>query len=577
MTSPTPPPGSGPIGPRRRPAVDYQQLGYHPEELHAAQPAQVSTPRLVVVPSPPPAASRQSAAVLGDPGLITHHPVATEPTEADLEQEQEQEQWWGEQDSDPPDPEASGEVLARHSRAVNPARRRTLSSRSGRVTSTQSPPVGKPVAGRAQSSGTRMLRRLLGLDRLTTMPTASARTAAESAASSQPDGGGAPQWLRDLETDETTLGEESAAALKEQTPPTGTEPADRTGTAAVDGAAGSERPAARDLEVSRAPRELGATVRRALIGLVLVLIAFAGVKQVIWNPIFGRTTAAVTSGPAVMDQVAADGAATRYALDYLSYSPADASAAATAVTADQVGGDITPARWAGTGYVRAEAALPGSWHVIDPAHAVVTVTVRVHLAMPPTTAKPIPAAVAGSPAPVPAGSASDPGAIPPGWTDLGSRWVTVAVPVQSSGGVVKVSSGGGVFTGEAPGLVTPDPAGSADPGTTAATQGVATSFLTAYAQSDVAYLAEPGVNLAGLSGTVTLASVTNWTVTIPPAPISGTTAVAAASGVGTAVVTWQLAGTDLQIAQSYAIALTNSQSRWYIAALSPVVTTTSTQ
>ena len=67
-----------------------------------------------------------------------------------------------------------------------------------------------------------------------------------------------------------------------------------------------------------------------------------------------------------------------------------------------------------------------------------------------------------------------------------------------------------------------------------------------------------------------MASVTGWNVLVPPAPVSGS----ASSGVGAAAVTWQLAGTDLQIQQSYSIALTNSQSRWYIAALSPVVSTT---
>jgi len=173
---------------------------------------------------------------------------------------------------------------------------------------------------------------------------------------------------------------------------------------------------------------------------------------------------------------------------------------------------------------------------------------------------------------VPPGSASDPGAVPAGWTDLGSRWLTLAVPVQSSAGVVRVSPSGAVLSGEAPNLVTADPAWLADPATTTATASVLTSFFPAYAQSNAGYLAEPGVDLAGLAGTVTVASVTGWNVLVPPAPASG--AASASSGVGAAAVTWQLAGTDLQIQQSYSIALTNSQSRWYIAALSPVLSTT---
>jgi len=327
------------------------------------------------------------------------------------------------------------------------------------------------------------------------------------------------------------------------------------------------------------------------------------------------------------------------------------------VTADVVGGgDAAPRRWAGSGYLHADTALPGSWHVIDASHAVVSVTVRVHLAMPPstqarttttapttpaaaaaptspsgaaapptptkptpsiptatkpgpaakrprpgkTTAAPKPPAAAlvapaaaylsASPATIPAptpppettaevgtaavpsGSASDPGAVPAGWTDLGSRWLTLAVPVQSSAGVVKVSPSGAVLSGEAPNLVTSDPAWLADPATTTATASVLTSFFPAYAQSNAGYLAEPGVDLAGLAGTVTAASVTGWNVLVPPAPVSGS-ASPASSGVGAAAVTWQLAGTDLQIQQSYSVALTSSQSRWYIAALSPVSAT----
>ncbi len=174
---------------------------------------------------------------------------------------------------------------------------------------------------------------------------------------------------------------------------------------------------------------------------------------------------------------------------------------------------------------------------------------------------------------VPSGSASDPGVVPAGWTALGSRWLTLAVPVQSSAGVVKVSPSGAVLSGEAPNLVTADPAWLADPATTTATASVVTSFFPAYAQSNAGYLAEPGVDLAGLAGTVTVASVTGWNVLVPPAPVSGS-ASPVSSGVGAAAVTWQLAGTDLQIQQSYSVALTSSQSRWYIAALSPVLSTT---
>jgi len=636
MTFPVPPPQSRP-GAGRRPAVNYADMGYGSEDLPMPPDAAsvpvppVPGPSVPVAPVaaaarvvPEPAVVFPGAASLADPALIGSYPVAVTPGVS------EEEQWWADEGTDLPEDDAAAPSAV--TAAVKKPRRRTAASR------VSSAPTGSTAAGRGQGSGIKLvLRRVLGLNRPTGAPPASTAGAGESSDAS------APGWLSDLET-----GEVPAAA-----DPT----AGRQDAAAGGGAARSPRRVSRpsqDLEVSRAPRELGATVRRGLIGLVLLLIAFAGVKQVVWNPLFGRTAGTAAAGPTGMDQVAADGAATKYALDYLSYSPAGAGAAAAAVTADVVaGGDAAPPRWAGSGYLHADTAVPGSWHVVDASHAVVSVTVRVHLAMPstqpttttapttpaaaaapsspssaaapptptkrtptsiPTATKPgtaakrprpgkttaapkppaaalvapaaayLSAAPAAIPAPtpettaevgtaaVPPGSASDPGAVPAGWTDLGSRWLTLAVPVQSNAGVVKVSPSGAVLSGEAPNLVTADPAWLADPATTTATASVVTSFFPAYAQSNAGYLAEPGVDLAGLAGTVTVASVTGWNVLVPPAPVSG--AASASSGVGAAAVTWQLAGTDLQIQQSYSIALTNSQSRWYIAALSPVLSTT---
>jgi len=638
MTFPVPPPQARP-GAGRRPAVNYADLGYGSEDL-PVPPDAASVPVPPVpgpsVPVAPVAVAARvvpepavvvfpGAASLADPALISSHPAAVTPAVS------EEEQWWADEGADPPEDDAA--AAAAVTAPVKKSRRRTAASR------VSSDPTGSTAAGRGQGSGIRLVRRVLGLNRPTGAAPASTAGAGESS------DGSAPGWLSDLGTGEVLAPADSTAGGQDA-------------AAAGGGAARSPRRVSRpsqDLEVSRAPRELGATVRRGLIGLVLLLIAFAGVKQVIWNPIFGRTAGTAAAGPTGMDQVAADGAATKYALDYLSYSPAGAGAAAAAVTADVVaGGDAAPPRWAGSGYLHADTAVPGSWHVVDASHAVVSVTVRVHLAMPstqpttttapttpaaaaapsspssaaapptptkrtptsiPTATKPgtaakrprpgkttaapkppaaalvapaaayLSAAPAAIPAPtpettaevgtaaVPPGSASDPGAVPAGWTDLGSRWLTLAVPVQSNAGGVKVSPSGAVLSGEAPNLVTADPAWLADPATTTATQPVVTSFFPAYAQSNAGYLAEPGVDLAGLAGTVTVASVTGWNVLVPPAPVSGSAA-AASSGVGAAAVTWQLAGTDLQIQQSYSIALTNSQSRWYIAALSPVLSTT---
>ena len=321
-----------------------------------------------------------------------------------------------------------------------------------------------------------------------------------------------------------------------------------------------------DLEVVKAPREWSATARRVAVAVVLALFMVAGTKQVLWNPLFGTKT--VTTSVAGLDQDDADAAAIRYALDYFSYSPAAATTGQAAFATDVVGGDTTAARWTGTGYLRADSAVPGAMHLIDPAHAVIDVTVRISLGMPPA---PKPGAAPVTPAPtaaVPAASAADPGPLPPGWIGLGSRWVTVAVPIDTSSGAAKVAASGLVFTGETPGQVTAPGGSVGDTATSAATQGVATSFFAAYARSDIAYLVAPEVNLAGLSGAVTLVSLANWTAVVPAGSNAG--GGTPSTSVGTGAVTWQLAGTDLQITQQYAMALTGSQNRWYAAALSPL-------
>ena len=557
-TFPTPPSRS--FGPRRRATVNYVGLGYDPEDLPpppapappppppatapapappvvapaVVAPESAALPLLAVPVVTPPTAVAPVVAVVADP-LLTHDLAAVPASE--------EEQWWADEDTDQRDDGAAASPAP-----AGTSRRRTAGSRVG------SDPTGSTAVGGAQGSGLQVVRRVLVLTR------PQGRQGAPSPAAAESSDGSTARWLSDLETSDEPAGEDSV---------TGGEP---SGTGGPVRSAPRAPRAAQDLEVSRAPRELGATVRRALIGLVLLLIAVAGVKQVIWNPFFGRTSGTAAAGPAGLDQVAADAAATRYALDYLSYSPATAAATDAAVTADVVSGDAAPARWAGTGYLRADTAVPASWHVLDAGHAVVSVTVRVHLAMPPSTRATTTTAPGTAAPPAAPGSAGDPGGIPAGWTDLGARWLSLAVPVQASGGAVKVSAAGAVLSGEAPNSVMSDAAWQVDPATATATQPVATSFFAAYAQSNVAYLAQPGVDLAGLDGTVTPASVTGWTVAVPPAPASGTAA--AASGVGAAAVTWQLAGTDLQIQQSYSIALTNSQNRWYIAALSPVVSTT---
>ncbi|WP_188944635.1 hypothetical protein [Nakamurella endophytica] len=328
-----------------------------------------------------------------------------------------------------------------------------------------------------------------------------------------------------------------------------------------------------DIEVLRAPRGFSATLGRTALFVVVAVVAVAGAKQVLWNPLFGRSgPSAAAPADAAFDSAEASQAAARYALDYLSYSPASSAAGVAALAAD-VSGGVSGQRWKGSGYLRAEAALPGTVLVVDASHALVAVTVRVRVAIPPRTAgtaQPEPQQETG-----PAGAAADPGPVPAGWHVLGVRWLTLTVPVTQTtgpGGSVSVSGGGAVFSGEAPQLVSAPTDAQNDPNLARDSQATAATLLGDYGSGDVAYVTAPGVTVRGLAGAVSLVSLPDWVTATPKQPAGSTATAMSATGTGTA--TWQLTGTDLQIAQRYALALTFSQDRWYIAAIGPQLTTT---
>ena len=307
------------------------------------------------------------------------------------------------------------------------------------------------------------------------------------------------------------------------------------------------------VEVTAAPRGFAAVLWLWVARVAVALIFLAGVNQVFIKP-FRSTPAAIVMVP--MNTAASQQAAARYVSDYLSFRPGGGSAQLAALENDAVApAGAAVAQWTGTGYLRTDTVLPGEVTSVDATHATVAVAARIHLAAPPARDAASSTAAAAAP------PGADPGPIPAGWTDLGSRWIELTVPVQLSNAAVLVSSEGAVFAGEAPPVID-QPAGSqVDNTVTTATQSVATSLLTAYASSNVAYLAAPGVSLAGLHDAVSLVSLAGWSVSLPP----GSTT----TGFGAGLVTWQLTGTDLHITQPYAVALTNSQGRWYGAALSP--------
>lgn len=302
-----------------------------------------------------------------------------------------------------------------------------------------------------------------------------------------------------------------------------------------------------DVRVSDAPRGLVAVFWRWVARVAVAVLLLAGVNQVFVRPF--RTTAEVTA-PAGIDSAAASQVAARFAADYLTHEPSSRDVASAA------GAPVLSTAWSGTRRLGADLVQPGLVVREDATHVLVSVAARIAIRARTTsqTSEPSPSTSSTSPTP----------AVPV------DRWVTLVVPVEATGGGgLRVSDAGPIFSGEPPARVTPGADGEPDSKTTAATAGIASTFLAAYARSDVSYLASPGVTLAGLGNTVQLVSLSSWTVITPTRKPATSTQTSASSGLGTGTVVWQLTGTDLRIAQSYSIALTSSQGRWYASAVSP--------
>jgi hypothetical protein len=323
-------------------------------------------------------------------------------------------------------------------------------------------------------------------------------------------------------------------------------------------------PVPTDMEVSKPEGRLGAAIGRWGLRLLVWLIIVAGVWGVFVRP-FLNTDPEATAPPLVVNEDAAKSLAARFALDYVSYSPAslnaDRSLALAAETAP--GADVKAMSWSGGGYIVADAAVPGEVVQYPNLEAVVVVDVRASIAAPkkgsaaakapdvgPASSKPVTSAG------VPAAAA---GVLPAGYQIVRTVWLRLAVPVVQVSSGVRVAPAGPVFTQD------PVPAArlaetTADPQPTSSTQDWVAGFMKAYAASAAQYQSSPGIDLAGLSSAMTLAEMGSWSLGLP-----GPTGMRA----GSAAVTWKLAGADLTISQTYALAVTQDADRWYVSTLGP--------
>lgn len=320
-----------------------------------------------------------------------------------------------------------------------------------------------------------------------------------------------------------------------------------------------------------AERELWPTVRRLLLTGLVGLLLVVGAWSVFVRPFLNRPADSGPAADAGVSVPAAQAAAARFALDYLSYSPAnDRALRAAALAGETSGSDAAAMAWSGSGYITASDAIPGDVAQYPGGRAVVMVDARVTVAAPgkgvASAKPPAPASTSGTTtAPAPSSGAGElaapAGAVPQGYSVVRSVWLRMAVPVSRVQGRVLVSSTGPVFTGDPAG---PDSAAHAD-GTTDAAATTDSGkwigeFMTAYAASGADYQSAPGTHLAGLGGAAVAADVPAWSLSVPDA---------AGVRLGSASVTWRVAGVDLSITQTYTVSVTQQAERWYASALGP--------
>lgn len=330
--------------------------------------------------------------------------------------------------------------------------------------------------------------------------------------------------------------------------------------------AAADHAAASDFELGAVEGRGSAAVGRWLIRGLLVLLIVIGAWTAFIRPIVSRG-GDTAPAPVSLDPTAAEGVAERYALDYLSWSPGSdnrgRAAALAAVTAG--GAEASAPAWSGSAHLSASDAVTVGVRPLASTSGIVTIDVRVSIAVPGKGTAPL-----SPPAPSAAGSATasagvpaaEATGVPAGYRQQSTLWLRVAVPVVQAGPDVKIAPSGPVFVGErlpAPLAAAEDTA--TDQTSTADTTEWVKTFMTAYAVGDAEYQTADGSSLTGLAGAVKVSAVGSWTVRVPDG--SGVR-------VGSAAVTWQLAGADLSIAQTYTIGVTQSAQRWYATTVGPV-------
>lgn len=301
---------------------------------------------------------------------------------------------------------------------------------------------------------------------------------------------------------------------------------------------------------------------RIFVGLAVGLIFLSGVIQVIVRPI-ANAVADPPPPPApvqTMDTAAAASVAVGFTADYWSYSSHDPATRALAL-ARWTGGDQLDSI-DGEGQLRTDLVTAGA-----------VATHGADVAVVQTRARVTPATLVGDePArPKPDGQDRPPLAADPGpadgqtWAAGRPLWLTLDVAVVRTEDDELVATGA-TLSGDDPAVIA-RPTTEVDTRLTGQTgsDGLPEDVFAAYAAGDggqLSYLTTPDVQLDGLSAAVELADVAGWSMATDRAAPGG-------HRYATAEVTWQLTGTQLHIAQPYALTIADTDGRWLLGAIGP--------
>ncbi|ARZ69187.1 hypothetical protein SMD11_3554 [Streptomyces albireticuli] len=355
---------------------------------------------------------------------------------------------------------------------------------------------------------------------------------------------------------------DAAARLQAQTPEQprpAAEPAPAaTAPGAAPGRGTAEQTPPWQIEDEKSGAKFAVKAGRGVLWGVVALAAITGVRSWIWTPEpTKQAPVTVDSAPDYPVQEA-QAVAARFARAYLGWDEADPQARSLALARDMPKGADTTRGWNSKGRQEVLAAQPGTVSLLADKHARVRVDVLVKSDALTGDAKKDDAKKDDAKKDEKKDDKAKKDDKDKKETRPAPVWMGLEVPVVQTAGHIVVTGQPGIVGVPTEGPSAPQPsAKSTDLEFADKTRATAEEFFTKYAAGEPGSVAAPGVSIPALPQGMTLGALRTWTVEDG----SGT------DRTGTAVVTWQVGGAELE--QTYRVKLTRVSSakaeRWQVA------------